>query len=225
MIREIVFIFLTIGCAGAQTPRSNPRPVERPSRTVEGLLKRQEEAAKAAESTLEDGGKGQTKQGQGAAKEKDSLMVFRIGGGEAWEAARRAGWKFFPKGARGGLDGVSTIAEIQPGVWYSRVEGPVLTQRRTLAGWGRISENTFFMFADAQGRPRSLAKGWTVQDIRLNGDAFRWVVRPEAGGTTPSMAIQLAGGKTARDSEVRLESLVLQGPSDAKDWRQAFAGK
>ena len=194
-------------------------------------MKRQAETAQAELAAKSGQGEPTAAGGKGAGagspavKSKAEPVIFRIGGAEAWDAARRQGWRFFPRGAGGSLDGVSTFVEIQPGVLYSKVDGPVMTQRRTLAGWGRISENTFYLFADGQGRSRSLAKGWTVRDIRLSGDPFQWVVRPAAGAASPSLAIQLAGGKGSRDSVVRLEGLVLQGPGDAKDWREAFAGR
>jgi len=105
------------------------------------------------------------------------------------------------------------------------VQGLVMTQRRTPAGWGAISQNTFYLFTDGSGRAKSLAPGWAIRDLRLSGDPFRWVSRPEAGGASPSLAIQIAGGRNARDSVVRLEGLVLEGPADAKDWRVAFAGR
>jgi hypothetical protein len=222
------------GVAGAQGTRENPRPVERPSRTVEELLKRQAgaETAPAAE------GKGNQKKGELEKKagagtgsagetpaEKSTPSVFRVTGAEVWEAARRAGWKFFPKGAVGALDGQNTVVEIQPGIPYSAVQGPMLTQRRTQAGWGKVSENTFFLFTDGRGQPRQLARGWTVQDLQLSGDPFQWVSRPQPGGTSPSLVIRMAGGRSARDSVVRLQGLVLQGPPGAKDWREAFAAR
>jgi hypothetical protein len=120
------------------------------------------------------------------------------------------------------LDGRNTVAEIQPGIVYSMVQGPVVTQRRTLPGWGKVSENTYYLFTDARGRGKALARGWTVKDLVLTGDAFQWVSRPQAGGSSPSLAIQLAGARSGRDSVVRLEGIVLQGPPDAKDWREAF---
>jgi hypothetical protein len=212
-----------VGGVMAQSAGGNPRPVERPSRTVEELQKRQaavkeggEAAAKAEAAGATSGEAGQPK---GEAK---APTVFRVGGGEVWEVASRAGWKFFPKGAGGALDGRNTVVEIQPGIVYSTVQGPVVTQRRTLSGWGKVSENTFYLFTDARGRAKPLARGWTVKDLVLTGDAFQWVSRPQAGGASPSLVIQLAGGRSARDSVVRLEGMVLQGPSDAKDWRAAF---
>jgi hypothetical protein len=212
-----------MGCVMAQTKRENPRPAERPSRTVEELLKRQaaakEEAAQAAAAEAVPGA-GEAGPRKGEVK---GPSVFRVGGAEVWEAASRAGWKFFPQGARGVLDGQNTVVEIQPGIVYSMVQGPVATQRRTLAGWGKVSENTFYLFTDARGRAKSLARGWTVQDLRLSGDPFQWVSRPQAGGASPSLAIQLAGARSGRDSVVRLEGLVLHGPPEAKDWREAFA--
>jgi hypothetical protein len=228
-----VVVMAGAGGSGAQVTRQNPRPVERPSRTVEELLKRQTEAETAPAAAE---GKGSQKKGGseekaaedtgprgGAPAEKSTPSVFRVTGQEVWEAARRAGWKFFPKGAVGALDGQNTVVEIQPGIPYSAVQGPVLTQRRTQAGWGKVSENTFFLFTDGRGQPRQLARGWTVQDLQLNGDAFQWVNRPQPGGTSPSLVIRMAGGRSARDSVVRLQGLVLQGPPGAKDWREAFA--
>lgn|GEM_PF-2190707 len=134
----------------------------------------------------------------------------------------RLGWKFFPKGARGALDGRNTVAELPPGLVISSVRGPVLTQRRTPAGWSAISENSFYLFTDARGRAKTLAPGWTVREVRLSGDPFRWLTRPKAGSASPSLAIQLAGRRSAEASVVRLEGIVLQGPSGAGDWREAF---
>ena len=210
-----------IGGAAAQSKRENPRPVERPSRTVEELVRRQ--AAAKEEAAKEEAAEAVPAAVPAAAAKAPA--VFRVSGGEVWEAASRAGWKFFPKGAAGALDGRNTVVEIQPGIVFSTVQGPVVTQRRTLPGWGKVSENTFFLFTDARGRAKPLARGWTLQDLRLTGDPFEWVNRPAPGGTTPSLAIHVAAGRSARDSVVRLEGVVLQGPPGAKDWREAFAGR
>lgn len=177
-ILTIVYL-MCVGRADGQEGRVNPRPVERPSRTVESLMKRGQEA-KAEETKTETPLEEPTK------KEKAGEVVFRVSGTEVWEVARQAGWKFFPKGARGALDGVNTVADVQPGLPLSVVQGPVLTQRRTPAGWGAISQNTFFLFTDANGRAKALAPGWTVRDLRLSGDPFRWITRPQAGAGSPS---------------------------------------
>lgn len=47
---------------------------------------------------------------------------------------------------------------------------------------------------------------------------------PSAGGRGFTfVVIQIAGGRNARDTVVRLDGMVLQGPAESKDWRLAFA--
>jgi len=211
---------------GVGDPR---RPLERPSRAVEELLEKRAAAGAGAEKT-EDGTSGVAEPlgggGRPAVPEEplpaEAVSVFRVAGAEVWEAARRAGWKFFPMGAVGARDGRMTVAEIQPGLIISSVDGPVLRQRGTPAGWGVVSENTFYLFTDAHGRARELAPGWTVREVRLSGAAFRWLTRPRAGGSSPSLAVRVAGARGGRDSVVRLEGVVLVGPRGARDWKQAF---
>jgi hypothetical protein len=218
---------LLLGCltgsggASAQSKGENVRPVERPSRAVEELLKRQA-AAREAEAAAEAAAAADNAAPSTAKAEAPAPALFRVSGAEVWEVARAAGWKFFPKGAKGARDGRNTVAEVQPGLAISLVQGPVLTQRRTPAGWSVISENTFYLFADAAGRAKSLAPGWTVRDLRLSGDPFEWVTKPKAGAASPSLAIIIRGLRSPRDSVVRLDGVILQGPPGAKDWREAF---
>lgn len=226
LLSGLVLSWLTLAGVVAEPQQPvNPRPVERPSRTVEALLKKQQEATEAARRAAE----GPVAPEPGGAStaplpEKPTRpQVFRVRGEEIWQVARQAGWKFFPQGARGPLDGQGTMAEIQPGLPLSLVQGPVMTQRRTPAGWGVASQNRFFLFTDARGRAKSLSPGWTVRDVQLTGAPFQWISRPQPGGNSPSLAIQIAGGRGDRDSVVRLEAVVLQGPPDATDWREAFA--
>ena len=90
---------------------------------------------------------------------------------------------------------------------------------------GGVFPNTFFMFADAAGRAKPLAAGWTVRDLELAGGPFQWLVRPRAGASSPFFSIQITGQRSDHDTAVELTQLVLQGPADAKGWREAFAGK
>lgn len=216
---------ILLGCCGAalvnalaQENSNSRRPVERPSRVIEAL---QQQKPAREEPTPEKPAASAPSVPSKPAEIK-TRVIFRVPGGEAWAAASAAGWKFFPQGARGPLNGHGTTAEIHPGVVSSTVRGPRMEQMFTPAQWGRISQNTFYMFADASGRAKRLSEGWTVVDVGVRGDPFEWVSRPKKGSRSPSLAIRLAGQRIARNSVVEITGLVLQGPPGAKDWREAF---
>ena len=150
--------------------------------------------------------------------------VFRVSGAQAWSEAAAAGWKFYPLGAQGARDGRNTVAQMHPGLNTSQVSGARMTQIKQVPTWGRISQNTFHMFAGADGRAKPLADGWKLLDLRLTGQHWTWVTKPKAGGTSPSFAVQLTGQRATTDTVVEVAELVLEGPPEAKDWRAAFGG-
>ncbi len=151
-------------------------------------------------------------------------VVFRVSGAQAWSVAAAAGWKFHPEGASGPRDGRNTVVQLHPGLTTSQVNGPRMTQIRQLGTWSRVSQNTFYMFAGADGRAKPLADGWKVLDLRLTGQHWTWVTKPKAGGTSPSFAVRLTGQRATTDTVVDVAELVLEGPPEAKDWRPAFGG-
>lgn len=200
----------------AQENPANPRPVERPSRSIETLQPKTETAEPEKTSEVE------APRSSPQVKKEQVSKVFRVSGGDAWKAASEAGWKFFPQGARGALDGLNTTAEMHPGVVTSTVQGARMEQMFTPAQWSRWSENRFIMFADAAGRPKNLENGWSVMEVVLKGDVFEWVSRPQSGSRSPSFVIHLIGQRINRNSVVEIAGLILQGPPGAGDWREAF---
>ncbi len=153
---------------------------------------------------------------------KGPRVRFQLSGAEAWAAASREGWKFFPRGSQGPRDGRMTTARTLPGAVTSLVNGATMTQFRTPIGTAARSENVFYMFADEKANAKRLAPGWTVRDLRLDGSAFRWISKPAAGSNSPSFAIFLSGQLEPFDLTVSVTSLVLEGPPGATDWREAF---
>jgi hypothetical protein len=209
------------------------RPAEKPSRTAEEILRRQEdEKRRAAEEEEKDRSEAKISEvekssdaktsGQSKATSTGTQTVFTISGAEAWAVASRLGWKFFPRGAAGPRDGHRSVAQLHPNLDTSLVVGPRMVQMRTPAGWNVLSENIFFMFADARGQPRAFAPGWRLRDVRVAGTNWAWVAPPRHGATTPFFAIKLTGLKATEDSVAELTSITIEGPSGAQDWRAAF---
>jgi hypothetical protein len=226
----LVVSVIVVGAAIGDEERS--RPVERPSRTAESILKDQEEkkrraAEEAEKQKREAEGERETEDSKNAgadspAKNTGTPTVFTIPGAEAWAVASRLGWKFFPRGASGPRDGNRSVAQLHPNLDSSLVVGPVMTQMRTPPGWNVFSENVFFMFADARGQPRQFAPGWRMRDVRVVGTNWRWAVPSRHGATTPFFAVRITGLKATIDSVVELKSITIEGPPGAQDWRDAF---
>ena len=149
---------------------------------------------------------------------------FRVPGAEAIQAARAAGYCFSPRNGKPPRDGRHTTASQFADAITSVVDGVKMTQFQPPTGWNvaKIS-NTFYMFVDSRLRPVSLAPGWTIRGIQLQGPAWKWVGRPAAGAPSASFAITIIGHKGAAATTVELTSISLQGPPGAKDWRAAFA--
>ncbi|MBP7949283.1 MAG: hypothetical protein KA004_06470 [Verrucomicrobiales bacterium] len=150
--------------------------------------------------------------------------IFRIPGAEATAVARTQGYRFSPAGGIGALDGLHTQARQFPNIVTSEVDGPRMMQLRPAAGWAipQIA-NTFYMFTDARLQPAPLASGWRLRGIRLSGPNWMWAGRPQSGAPSASFALTLVAYRNRLPATiVTLDTLILEGPPGARDWRQAF---
>ncbi|MGI8604721.1 MAG: hypothetical protein ACR2OZ_17255 [Verrucomicrobiales bacterium] len=226
-------ICLLIGVGLLPLAAEPTRPKDGPSRVAERILKAQEEEKlRAAEQELkpeesksepvsQNSESGNSAEAPPSARARNPA-VFRIPGADAWSVASQAGWKFFPRGAAGPRNGESTTAQRHPGLNTSLVQGSRMTQLRTPAGWNLLSENVFLMFADAQGQPKTFAPGWRLREVELRGTNWEWVSPPRAGAVSPFFAVKITGLKRTIDSVVEIDSISIEGPNGARDWRAAF---
>ena len=231
---SVASLTILAGPAGADPP------TEAPSRTAERILRqeeitrRAEEARRKAEEAKEKAAEAAQQRGEAATggETDDSAgktgtprhpTRFQCSGQQAWAVASRHGWKFFPRGARGALDGNGTTAQMHPGINTSLVRGPLMQQWRTPAQWTTLSQNVFLMFANASGGPKEMAPGWKLLELEVAGQNWRWVSRPAKGASSPFFAIEITGLKgPAEYSAAEVTRLVLEGPANAKSWQEAF---
>jgi hypothetical protein len=150
--------------------------------------------------------------------------VFTVGGAEAFKVAHARGFKFTPAGGIGSRDGTHTAASQFPNVLTSEVHGPRMSQLRPPPRWAVTeTNNTFFMFCDANYNAVRLAPGWRIRGIKLEGPSWRWVACPRSGSNTASFSVRVYAykGQNAASS-VQLAGMTLEGPEGATDWRDAF---
>ena len=143
---------------------------------------------------------------------------------DAKDFLQSRGYKFTPAGGIGPRDGNHTAASQFPNVLTSEVHGTRMSQLRPPSNW-KIEEisNTFFMFCDARYSAASLAPGWRIRGIRLEGPSWNWVVCPKSGANTASFSIRVHAYKgQGNASSVQLSGLTLEGPEGASDWQDAF---
>ena len=151
--------------------------------------------------------------------------VFRVQGADVITFTRAMGYKFTPAGGSGPRDGLHTVASQYPRVLSSEVNDVTMSQMRPPAAWTLSrTENTFFMFCDAQYNAVRLNDGWRIRGIRLEGTNWEWVACPRSGASTASFSIRIHAFKNPQvpASIVNLAGITLEGPAGATDWRLAF---
>ncbi len=151
--------------------------------------------------------------------------VHRIPGGQAWEAARAAGFEFYPVPPddgyilTGSRDGAATALKAcasshSPCVEEARfrdgaIELPPGACRGCEAG------HVFELYG---GRP--LADGWRLVRVEVAGEGWSFEREPAYDTADPAFALRLRGpaGRAA------VVTLTLEGPA-GEPWRAAFEGR
>ena len=152
-------------------------------------------------------------------------QVYTITGTEAWATAKTYGYEFNPVPEYddvrlyGGLDGTRTYMK-QDGAGCGRygsanaevVGGNMISHcPQKLPNNHRDETTDFRMFAG-----KTLASGWTVREIVVTGGS--WVERPAPGSTSLEFVYRL----TRAGTSALVTRIVLEGPSDAPSWEDAF---
>lgn len=162
--------------------------------------------------------------GRGA-KDANTRFVFSIPGADAVRAAGAAGAVFAPAGGKPLEDGGGTAAfqmPIHPDAMTSLVKGHVMTQLMPSEFWViKSSSNRFLMFADRKGKPLQLREGWSVVEVVLKGENYRWITQPENGDTSPFFEVELTAYHH-QHTIVELAGIRLMGPPGVEQWQQAF---
>jgi hypothetical protein len=164
-----------------------------------------------------------------AAAEAQVRYQFNVPGASVVEAARRAGYHFSPKGGKslpGGAGMAAYQMVVHPDAPTSLVKGHQMTQFQPSRFWVvEHMTNQFHMFTDANGRPKVLKEGWSVQEVVLQGNqgekGWRWLTRPKAGAKSLSFSVELTAAH-GTDTIVQVVGARLIGPPGVRDWKEAF---
>lgn len=157
---------------------------------------------------------------------QDTTRSYTIPGAEAWDAARRAGFEFHPvipddrHLLSGRRDGVATTLKAcdsatEPCVVVARIErGALVVVEPDCERCERAHDFTLF-------DGHTLAEGWTVREVRLDGNGWSWVRRPATDTDRLAFTVRVTAASGA-EAGVTIDEITLLGPPGA-DWRDAFA--
>lgn len=149
---------------------------------------------------------------------------FSIPGPDLVRVAAQAGAVFMPRGGKpikGGGNAAFQMA-VHPGAMTSLARGHVMNQLKPQEFWViESSSNRFHMFVDAQGNPLPLRKGWSVEEVVLKGQNYKWIRRPARGAASPYFEVELTAFHHA-NTVVEIAGAHLIGPPGVKNWEEAF---
>lgn len=186
-----------------------------------------ESAKEATGETSEVSDEADRSREEASRKERDTTRyAFRIPGPDLVKVAAKAGAVFSPRGGKPVKNGGMAAYQmtVHPQIVTSLAQGALMKQIQPSIFWViKSSSNRFHMFADAKGQPLQLHKGWSVVEVVLKGENYRWLTRPKRGSTSPYFTVELTAYHQG-DTIVEIAGIEMEGPPGAQDWTEAFLG-
>ncbi|TQV74941.1 hypothetical protein FLL45_08255 [Aliikangiella marina] len=153
---------------------------------------------------------------------------FKVNGIMAWSEAKKNGFRFYPQGATGSLDGQDTRSfnYFKRG---NKVIGYKPNGSQVLGGVNLLVHNSYNakygkqeLFANFHiFAKRKLKRGWRIKEIKLNG-SYRWLKKYKANTNEISTVVKVVkpkGSNTA--AKAMIKEIVLIGPVNGR-WQDAF---